>query len=75
MQESIAVRILLAPITIPTLSLPRVVKFCNAHRIGILNTNTRQKLHNSVSFVFPNPNSSAITAAFIPSGTHPPKES
>ena len=45
MQDKIVVSILLKHITIPTLSLPRVVKFCNAQRIGILKTKTRQKLH------------------------------
>lgn len=75
MQDKIVVSILLKHITIPTLSLPRVVKFCNAQRIGILKTKTRQKLQKRVSFVFPNPNKSAMTAAFIPRGTHPPSDS
>ena len=60
MQDKIVVSILLKHITIPT---------------GILKTKTRQKLQKRVSFVFPNPNKSAMTAAFIPRGTHPPSES
>ena len=74
-EENTTVRILLTAITIPTLSLPSVVKFCNAHKIGILNINIRLKLINNVSFVFPNPNNRAEIAQLIPRGTHPPKES
>lgn len=70
-----AVRILLAAITIPTLSLPRDVRFCRAHRIGIRKINTRQKFIKRVSRVLPNPKSRAMIALLTPRGTHPPKES